>query len=327
MTDEAMQEELDRFARQLASWDEVKDGGVADDDYVEAVVSLAGQGEDENAWTQKLGFYPRDERVGPFTVKDVKAALTDAKAGDTVEMDGELPEEEDIDHEALAELAGEPVKLDVAINSVYRQQVPEIDDEFAKKLNLGSADEVRDLVKERLENRLQTEKRDATRFAVIEAVLQTIPMDLPPSVIERATVDEQRKLMIRALRSGMSRDKAEEVTRENADNTRDMAVRNLKASLLLRQIADDERIYVIDSEVQEQVQALASRQGWSQRRTERYMEENDLMQSLRWDLREEKATQFIVDNAKVEEIDPEEFQRRMREARGEGEESAETDDK
>ena len=107
----------------------------------------------------------------------------------------------------------------------------------------------------------------------------------------------------------------------DAERSREVAVRNLKASFLLREIADKERIYVLDSEVQEQVEVLAARQGWTRGRTERDMEENDLMQSLRWDLREEKTLKPLVENARVEEIDPEEFARRVRTAKEQPEEA------
>ncbi len=133
---------------------------------------------------------------------------------------------------------------------------------------------------------------------------------MPASLVSKATVDEQRRLLTRALRAGIPRDQAEELMQSNADRSREAAVRSLKASFVLRKVADKERIFVLDSEVQQQVDDLGARQGWSARKTEKYMEEHDLMQSLRWDMREDKAVEFIVAEAKMSEIEPDEFARR-----------------
>ena len=134
---------------------------------------------------------------------------------------------------------------------------------------------------------------------------------MPASLVERAAEDEQRKLMVRAMRLGSSRDDAEKLAEERAARSREVAVRRLKGAYLMRKIADKERIYVLDSEVQEQVRALASRQGWTERRTERFLEENDLMGSLREEMREERTLKFLIENAQLVEIPREEFLKRM----------------
>ena len=315
MTEELLRQELNRFARQLASWEKVEAAGIDREDYVEAEVSLASQADEAGRWRQTLGFYPRDKRIGPFSAEGIQGALLDARAGQTVQVDAELPEGADVKESALAELAGEPVKLNVAIKAVYREKVPEIDDQLASRLNLKGVEEIHALVRQRLKERLEAEKKEATRYALMEGVLANIPVDMPESLIKRATADEQKKLIVRALRAGMPRDEVEKLTRETAERAREVAVRNLKAAFLLRQIADRERIYVLDPEVQEQVRAFAARQGWTESRAQRYFEENDLMQPLRWDMREEKTLQFLVENAKLEEVDPAEFARLLRESR------------
>ena len=315
MTDQMLQDELNRFAHQLASWEKVEATGIDREDFVEAGVSLAGQAEEERSWSQKLGFYPRDKRIGPFSVEGIQGALLGARAGQTVQVDAELIEEAEAHKGALAELAGEPVKLDVAILGVYRERVPPIDEALARRLNLKDVEEIHSLVRERLKERLDGEKREATRYALMEVILNNVPVQMPESLIQRAAADEQKKLVIRALRAGMPRDRVEQLTRESAERSREVAVRNLMASFLLRQIADKERIYVLDNEVQEQVRAFAAKQGWTESRAQRYLEEKDLTQPLRWDMREDKTMQFLVENATIEEVDPAEFARLMREAR------------
>ena len=43
LTDEMLQQEMDRFAQQFATWEPVKDGGIDWDDYVEGQIAVVGQ--------------------------------------------------------------------------------------------------------------------------------------------------------------------------------------------------------------------------------------------------------------------------------------------
>jgi len=305
VTEEMLQQELERFVRQLASWEPVKTAGIDRDDYVEAEVCVATEGDQQSPWRQKLGFYPRDEQLGPFAAKGIKAALMDAKAGDTIQVDAELPEQDELRDSALEQLAGEPLKLNVAIQAVYRQRVPELDDELARKLGLESTEQIRSIVRERLEQRLERFKRDSRRAAVVEALLNNVPVEMPPTLVARATAEHQRRLMIRGLRAGLSREQVEEMARKNLQRSAEEAVRTLKAGFLLQQIADRERIYVTDAEVREQMEALAASQGWPERRARRFLEDAELAQSLRREMREERTIEFLLQSARVEEVNPE----------------------
>jgi FKBP-type peptidyl-prolyl cis-trans isomerase (trigger factor) len=84
----------------------------------------------------------------------------------------------------------------------------------------------------------------------------------------------------------------------------------LKAAYVLRKIAEKERIIVTESEVDSQIRAFAARQGWREERARSYMEERGMVRALRDDMRESKATDFLVENAEVTEIPPEEFAKR-----------------
>ncbi len=98
--------------------------------------------------------------------------------------------------------------------------------------------------------------------------------------------------------------------RPRVGRTRAGVTRRLKASYVLRKVAEKERILVTESEVQEQVRAFASRQGWREERANSYMEERGMLRSLRDDMRESKTLDFLAENAEVEEISPEEFSKR-----------------
>jgi len=315
-TDELFEVELKRFAHQMANWEHVQQRGIDWDDFVEAEVSTVATGKQSEAWSGELQCCPKEEQIGPFVVKGLKAAVMDAKVGDALELEAEVQEQKVANaDETLKALAGQTVKINVKIRNVFRLNMPELNDELAKKLGLQSADEIHSMVRERLEKRLAAEKQEAVEYAVLDAVLDNVEMEMPASLVEKATQDQQRRVLVRALRMGTSRAEADELIERTEPQTREAAVRRLKGSYVLKKIAEKQRIVVLDTEEQEQVRALAARQGWTERRAERYMEDNDLMSALRAEVREDKTLKFIIENARLKEIDAAEFSRRIREKR------------
>jgi len=165
-------------------------------------------------------------------------------------------------------------------------------------------------VQERLEGALAQRKNEIAQQMVIDRLLETLTFELPESLVERAAEEEQLRTLVRLLRAGLPRHEAEERAASGADRTREAVERRLKASFLLRQIAEKERILVTESEVDGQIRAFAARQGWREERAKSYMDERGILRSLREDMRESKVTEFLLEKAEVEEISPEEFGKR-----------------
>ncbi len=305
VTDEMFEAERERFAEQFATWEAVEDGAIDWDDYVEAEVTVP-----DADWTENLGFFPRSEQVGPLSVEGMKGVLAEAKPGDEFDAEAEVIEEEAKGTDELAELAGQKVKVHLKLESATRRKVPELDEDLAKKLGMSSLEELDGMVRERLERNLEERKQEITRSLVVDQLLDNVPLNLPDSLVERAAGEEQVRTVVSLLRRGVPRDVAEKHAAETADQSRDAVARRIKASFLMRKIAEKERIFVTEDEVANQVRTFASRQGWREERAWSYLEERGMLRSLRADMREAETVQMLLDNADVNEISPEEFDRR-----------------
>jgi trigger factor len=304
-TDELFEQEKERFAQQFATWEEVKGKGVDWDDYVEADAALV-----EGDWSETVQFYPRSEKIGPFKAEALRTALAEAKVGDEVQIEAEVDAEGLPEDSPLAPLAGRKVALKLTLLQVVRRHVPPIDDELARKLGLKDAAEIEQIVRQRLQAAVEERKNELTRSLLVEALMAKVDFGLPESLVERASRQEQLRALVRMLRAGVPREEAEQRAEEESGRTREGVTRRLKASYVLRKVAEKERILVTESEVQEQVRAFAARQGWREERASAYMEERGMLRSLRDDMRESKTLDFLVANARVQEISAEEFSRR-----------------
>ncbi len=302
MTPELLQTEMERFTQQFATWEEVTGPGIDWDDYVEAEVSVP-----EVNWTETIGFYPRSERIGPFTVEGIKGVLSGVKVGDKVEVDAVAHQEQAGRRPQLEPLAGQKVKIRLHLQRVTRRKVPELNEEFAHKIGVGSVQEVEKLVRERLQQAVADRKAQVTRQVLVERVLENVPCELPPTLVDRAAEEEQLRRLVRLLRMGVQRQEAERMAAEHAAQNRANVERGLQATYVLRRIAEKERIIVTETEVDGQIRAFASRQSWREERARSYMEERGMLRALRDDMRESKTEDFLVQHAQVKEIPPEEF--------------------
>jgi len=296
VTDEMFADGMERFARQFSTFEEAE-GAVDWDDYVEADVSVAGVDLKE-----QIGFHPRSERIGPFAVEGMKGALADAKVGDTVEVDAELQEDAAGARPELEELVGRSVKLSVALQVAMRRKVPALDDELARKIGMESVADVEAVVRDRLEESVKEETERATRDAVCDALLRSVDVELPSGLVDRAAANENLRLLLRLLRAGVPREEAERRARAGRERQRDVVEQRLKVSYLLRQVAERERIIVTESEVDSQVRAFSSRQGWREERARSYMEERGMVRELRADMRESRTIDFLIEHARIREV-------------------------
>jgi trigger factor len=303
-TDEMLAAEMERFAQQFSTWEEAT-GAVDWDDYVEADVAVP-----DADWQETIGFYPRAERIGPFAVEGMKGALAEAKLDDKVELDATLTDDPSANRPELAGLAGQALKLRVELKRVMRRRVPELDDDLAKKIGLSSAAEIEPLVRERLEASLKERKEQVTREAVTDEIIRAIECPMPTSLTDRAAERENLRLLVRLLRMGVPRQEAERQAGSDRERRRDAVERRLKASYLLRKVAEKERIVVTETEVDSQVRGFASRQGWREERARGYLEERGMVRELRDDMRESKTLDFLIENARIKEVPTDEFARR-----------------
>ncbi len=304
--DELLEHEMKRFAQQFATWEEIKDAGIDWDDYVEAEVSLS----DGAQWRETIGFYPRAEKVGPFSVQGVKAALVGAQVGQEVQLEAELLKDGTAGREELEPLAGKKVNVRLNLSRVMRRRVPELDDDLARKIGLSSAGEIEPLVRERLESSLSERRDDIARQMLVNQLLDKVDCELPPSLVERALEEYQIRTLVRLLRQGVPRHEAERRAVDRPHETQEQIRRRLKARYLLRLIAEKERILVTESEVDSQIRAFAARQGWREERARTYMEERGMVRALRDDMRESKTIDSLMESADVAEIPSDEFLRR-----------------
>ncbi len=304
---------LERFARRFSEWKEL-DGSVCIDreDSVQVALRVTEPDPESELRENRFHFRPDGGRVGPFVAEGLNGAVTGCKKGDTVVVKGRVAEDalgEEADPDpALAGLEGvEEVSLELEIGNVHRLETPEIDDQMAEKMGLENAGEIREAVRSQVESDIESQRHEAIRSELLSELADCIELELPDSLIEQAAEENRRRAALDAWREeGKDLEQARKEAAEE-DSFEQQAARHLKTEFLLKQIGDRERIYVSESELENQIRALAARRGTDQERMRRMLEKNDMLDSLRRDLRRAKVIDMLLENAELNEVEWSEF--------------------
>lgn len=310
VTTDMVRDGMKNYAQQFASREEVTESGIDREDDVECEVRVTADEGPAAGWSETYEFTPSEARIGPFAVDGLAGSMTGVETGEEVELTAAYDPAEGEQIDELEEMDDEEIPLEVEVRAIYREQVPEINEEFTEKFDLPSPGEIQEMVRESLEERMESQQENMKNERAREALAEAVDFDLPDSLVEQAAERERRRLVMRMLQQGRPVQEAQAMADRMNQQSREMAETNLKSSYLLREIADQERLYVTESELAERMQAIGNRQGWDSRTTEKYFDEDDRRSNLRDNMREEKALEFVVENANVREVDQSELEER-----------------
>ena len=212
----------------------------------------------------------------------------------------ELPIPEDYHDEGLA---GTTASFTVSITDARQKQLPEIDDEFAKDVGRGeTVDELRDGIrKDLLEERSKAIKRQLRDDALRE-VIKRNQIPVAGSLVDRATDMQYRRLQ--RMFGGVVDDST--LGTDLREKMRPAAIDEVRGQLLLEAIADKEQVSVGDGDIDTYISEMASMSGVNAARLRAEYERDGKLDNVRFQLKQDKTLDLIVERATVTEVEPSE---------------------
>ena len=203
-------------------------------------------------------------------------------------------------------LAGKAVAYTTKVTAVRRKEVPESDDEWARSLgeDFESVDVLRTKVREDLISRSHHESENRLRGDLMNKVVDAHPFEVPESLVEYQTNQLLESFARDMAARGVDPRQQESAWWQDVqERMRPQATRDLRGSMLLETIADQEDIQISDEEIEAEIQLIAD----ASRRTT--VEVHDALtkqggkRSIADRLRNRKALDIIVTNARVKDED------------------------
>jgi trigger factor len=225
------------------------------------------------------------------------AGIVGMRAGEAKEIEATFPPEY-----AQASLAGKTARFSVTVHEIKELELPALDDDFAKAVSGSQTlEELRADLKRRLAAVARARERRAIGNAVLEHLLATQEIPLPPSMVESETEHLMDDAAMDAARAGLSLQEYLEQLGKSEEQLRaecsEEARSRVKATLLIEHIAKQEKIAATPADVQEELEALARRYGQPVARIRKALGSNIL--SLMEGIVRDKTLDFLVDHAQL----------------------------
>ncbi len=254
LTDEEFNTELERIRDSRSTMEPVtEDRALADGDW--AQITFKGQIQGDTQGEQPIsGDDVSVEVGGANTLPAFNEALRGSKPGQELKFEVSYPA--DFGEQRLA---GKTVSYDVEIKGIKKKIQPELNDEFAKELGeYEGIEDFKQKFKEHIANDKKRRLEGETRDKIVEVLIARYQFPVPESLVQQQ-VDARLDRGLRALaQQGM---RTEDMRKLDFDRLRaaqrDSAINEVKGSLLLDRIAEEEKVEVQESEVDRELELLS----------------------------------------------------------------------
>lgn len=287
VTDEEVTESLNHIREERATFTSIEGRGLADGEF--AQVSLDGKSKEAEGTPIHM-----DEVLveinGKATMPEFTENLRGVTAGEERTFDVTYPPETNDQR-----LAGKTFTYTVKVQALKQKTLPELNDEFAKELGeFASLEEVRKRIREGMEQERQHNAEREAKDKLVDELVKRNDFEVPEALVERQ-VDLRLERGLRALAAqGM---RAEDLKKMDLNRLRagqkDQAAQEVKASLLLEKIADEEHIEVSDEEIDREVQALATQSKQAPEAIRARLTRDGALDRIRVRIRSEKTLDFL----------------------------------
>jgi trigger factor len=289
VTDQEVEDSLKSLQEQKAAFAPVEGRALQEGDY--AQVSLDGTPKQDSENTKPV--HMDDVLVeigGKNTMPEFTEHLKGATAGEERTFDVTYPD--DFSDERLR---GKVFSYRVKVNAIKLKSLPELNDDFARELGeFSTLDDVRKRIREGMEHDRRHAAERESKDKLLAELVRRHEFEVPEALVDHQ-IDVRLERGLRALAAqGMKSEdmKKMDFSRLRAGQ-RDQAVQEVKASLLLDKIADQEKIEVGDDEIDREIQALAKQTDQVPDAIRARLTRDGALDRIRNRIRNEKALDFL----------------------------------
>ena len=229
-----------------------------------------------------------------------EAQLVGAKAGDEKDVVVTFPEEYHAE-----DLAGKEAVFKCTIKEVRREELPALDDDFAKEASdFDTLEELKADIKKNIETRIERSNENAGKEAVMEKICELNPVDIPAVMIDDEAdkmFDEFRQqIMSQGIDINMYCKYLNTTPEELRKGYSESAKKRVHGRLVLAAIAAKEGLEATEEDIDKELEQMASAYNMEKDKILTAMGEG-YKKLLAQDIKNGKALDFVYANAKLTE--------------------------
>jgi len=283
ITDEHVDETLDRVREQNGAWMPAEDGLAIDKDLVSVRIRRLDDGdggEEDEGREYEFALGQGD------ALPDIESAIKELEVGGSVETTVTFPD--DFPNE---ERRGEEERVEIQLLGRKVMELPELDDDFARQVGeFETLDELRDAIRSDLAADAAQQAEQIVRRRLLDFVVEANPFEVPRSMVDRyvETVLEEQKERF-----------SEQRLAELKEEVRPDAERSVQRIMVIEHIAAAHDLQATEDDLDERIEDIAERNDTTAAQVYAGLQKSGRLQQLERELTEQKVFDFLKDQSDI----------------------------
>ncbi len=296
-SDDKVEKAIEDLRKRHAEQDEKKDGAIEKGDV--AIIDFLGKVDG----TPFEGGEGKDYslEIGSKTfIDNFEDQLIGLKVGDKKDVKATFPE--DYREEKLA---GKEATFEVEIKMIKEMKLPEINEEFLKKVNYKTEEEMKKDLEKKTKEMVENNNKVGLENKLVDAAVENSKIEAPEKMVEYLIdkqIEEIEQNMKKYFPHMTINDylKAINTTMENLrDQQRDKAKKQAQAEFVLKNIARIEKIEATEEDVKGHIEKMAEGMNQKPDKLMEVIEMQGNMKFVKEEVQLQKTVDFLKENADI----------------------------
>jgi len=201
--------------------------------------------------------------------------------------------------------------------------LPKLDDEFAKDLGFENMEKLKEAVKQDMKAKLEQDSEANLEVQIIDNLLDSVDFEVPETLVnsEKERLMKDADMRIKYMEALQKKENPKDPSarhrnfgglqdqenssnfpgkKELEENAFKQAARQVKAFFILDKIAQSEKIYLKEEEIDKYIEGLAAQYKKTKDEVRSYLEKGHGIDELAVNMRNKKVMEFLLKEARVE---------------------------
>jgi len=295
-SEDVMDKELNNLAERYATLNDITDRESKNTDLVNIDFTGYVDGEEIKGGSAKN--YTLDLAHSNF-IPGFAEQIEGKRAGEEFKINVKFPDEY---HDE--KLKGKDAEFNIKLNAVKEKVLPELNDEFAKKVNakFNNLEEMKQDIQKFLDNNAKMENERRIAVKLFDTLIAKTNIDIQDSMINREIQSLMGEFRQRINMQGGNFDQMleKEGHEKIYAQMREEAIKRIKTSLIVAKIAQSENVAVTQEDIQNKIAYMANiYRATPENIISEIQKNNNILRSMNQQVITEKVTRILIDNANV----------------------------
>lgn len=197
-------------------------------------------------------------------------------------------------------LAGKNAQFNVTVHEFKKRELPNLDDEFAKRFKMETALELRKKMTESLKEDRERTAREGLKENLLRSLVEAHGFEVPTGLISSQVEYLMRENMQYLKQNGFTEKMIRDYLGKNQDEINRRAEEQVRASLILDKVAQENDVKVEDADLDSEFSKIASRVNIPAEQVRGlYEKDNNALRQLRFRIKEDRAIDLLLSQVKV----------------------------